>query len=86
MNEITKDHELGKKENQKEFTAIINLQSSKLVTSQKDFKICWNFSSKKSFCSGVFFFFFEIKQRLLTGPLVWELPWNKLAQKWKAVL
>lgn len=40
MNEITKDHELGKKENQKEFTAIINLQSSKLVTSQKDFKIC----------------------------------------------
>jgi hypothetical protein len=28
------------KENQKEFTAIIYLQSSKLVTSQKDFRVC----------------------------------------------
>lgn len=27
------------KENQKEFTAIIYLQSSKLVTSQKDFRV-----------------------------------------------
>lgn len=55
MNEIAKDHELGtkKKKNQKEFTAIISLQSSKRVTSQKDFRVCGNNSSKKSFCSGV---------------------------------
>lgn len=38
MNEITKDHELGKRK-PKEFTAIIYLQSSKLVTSQKDFRV-----------------------------------------------
>lgn len=39
MNEITKDHELeiGKS---KGIYSIIYLQSSKLVTSQKDFRVC----------------------------------------------
>lgn len=48
MSEITKDHELGKRKSKGIYSNY--LQSLKLVISQKESKVCWNFSSKKSFC------------------------------------